>query len=167
MAGADPDEEWKDFLDTAISSKGKIRRPTASGTRIYDVDDYGLDGRYRIVTIDGRRWPVHRLMAHVFLAMPDDPAYIAIIKDGNPDNLCTSNIEVGTKKRVAELAEDRGRKRHMRAVEQISHDGTLVLNKYESVTRAASATNIDASSICKSAAGVLPHAGHFVWKYVD
>lgn len=166
----DPEEQWKEYLDARMSSKGRIARPTASGMRVQNVTDYGTDGRYRIVTIAGRRWSVHRLMAHLFLGMPDDPAHNAIIKDGNTDNLCVANIEFGTKKRMAELAElaeDRGRKRHVRAVTQFSDDGTLVLNKFESVTRAATQSGVDASSISKCAHGVLPHAGSYVWKYTD
>lgn len=114
-AEVDPEEEWRDFLDTRISSKGRTERPTASGMRVQNVTDYGKDGRYRIITIAGRRWRVHRLMAHLFLGMPDDPAYTARIKDGNVDNLCVTNIEVTgvcLKKRAAEMKkEDGGRAR--------------------------------------------------------
>ena len=162
----DPDEKWLDYMDALISSKGKIKRPTASGVRTQNVADYGKDGSHRIITIAGRKWPVHRLMAHVFLGMPDDSSYTAIIKDGNVDNLCVSNIEVGTKKRMAELADERDRKRHMRAVSQYTRDGTLLL-RYDSVTQAAAKTKVDASSISKCARGVLPHAGAYVWKYTD
>ena len=55
----------------------------------------------------------------------------------------------------------------MRSISQYTHDGTMLLNKYESVTRAATLTKVDASSISKCAHGVLPHAGMYVWKYTD
>jgi hypothetical protein len=95
----DPDEEWIDFNGTSVSSRGRIRRPTATGTRVQDVSDYSLDGQTRIITIAGRKWQVYRLMAHLFHSMPDDASHVARLKDGNHDNLHVANVEVGTKRR--------------------------------------------------------------------
>lgn len=161
-------EEWKAFEDVLVSTHGRIRSTAATVTVTNDVTDYGKDGRYRIKTIKGRKWGVHRLMAHLFLDMPDDGTHDVILKDGNPDNLHVSNLEVCVKdcakKRAAQLAGERGRKRFKRAVEQWTRDGTHV-DTYESAAAASQRLGIDSSTIGKSARGVLPHAGGFVWKY--
>ena len=76
-----------------------------------------------------------------------------------------SNLEVGTKKRAAELAEERGRQRFKRAVQQRAHDGTLV-QTFDSVADAARATGIDSSYIAKCARGVFDQACGYKFSYV-
>lgn len=88
------DEEWRQFEDVWLSDRGRIKRKTVSGSRIYAIEDYGKDGRYAIATVKGRRWPVHRLMAVVFLDLPQDDTRRVAFKDGDPTNLVLDNIEV-------------------------------------------------------------------------
>lgn len=162
-------EEWRAFEDVWVSNHGRVRFVATTVTVTNDVTDYGKDGRYRIKTIKGRRWSVHRLVAHVFLGMPVDGTHDVIFKDGNADNLHVDNLEVCAKdrgkKRAAELAAQRGRKRFTRAVEQWTRSGVRV-GEYDSVADAGRHTGIDSSSIGKSARGALPHAGGFVWKFI-
>lgn len=88
------DEEWREFEDVFVSSRGRIKRKTVSGYRLYSIEDFGKDGRYAIATIKGRRWPVHRLMAVVFLDLGMDDNRRVAFKDGDPTNLVIDNIDV-------------------------------------------------------------------------
>ena len=93
-ASADDGEEWKQFEDVFVSTKGRIKRKTVSGYRVYGVADYCKDGRYAIAMVKGRRWPVHRLMAVVFMDFDEDDERRVGFKDGDATNLLIDNIEV-------------------------------------------------------------------------
>lgn len=156
------DEDWQPFEDIYVSDLGRIRRMTATGHRFYGPDDYGKDGRYAIVTVKGRRWPVHRLMAVVFLGLDkDESSQRVIFKDGNPANLTIDNIEI-VQRAVATDA-----KGPSRPVGQWTHDGTTLLNRFESVAHAARALKLDASSISKAARGRVKHVGNYAWNFID
>lgn len=155
------DEEWREFEDVFVSSRGRIKRKTVSGYRIYSIEDFGKDGRYAIATIKGRRWPVHRLMAVVFLDLGMDDNRRVAFKDGDPTNLVIDNIE------IAATATPSDEREQARPVGQWTHDGSTMLNRFASVQEAARALKIDASNIYKAARGKQKHAGNFTWNYVD
>lgn len=157
------DEDWKPFEDVFVSSKGRIKRKTVSGYRVYDIDDYGKDGRYAAATVKGRRWPVHRLMAVVFMELDVNDKRRVGLKDGNPTNLCVDNLEIVEVESPPPTAQHK----QIRPVGQWSFDGTMLLNRFESVNQAARVLKLDASSISKAAGGKLKHHGNFTWNYVD
>lgn len=152
-------EEWKPFGHVRVSSHGRVERQTAGGPVIVEPGNLARSGLYRVVVIDGKSWPIQRLVMHLFGGGVADGEKITF-KNGNTDDARLSNLERMTKKR--KQPEPTIIKR---PVIQLSHDGTLVLNKFESVSAAARATNTDTSSIVKCAKGIIPHAGKCVWKY--
>lgn len=153
-------EEWKPFGHVRVSSHGRIERQTPAGPVVVEPGNLARKGIYRVVVIDGRSWPIQRLVMHLFSGGVADNEKIKF-KNGNKDDPRLSNLERATNKREAPPS-THGAKR---PVVQLSHDGTLVLNGFESVSAAARATNTDTSSIVKCAKGIIPHAGAYVWKY--
>ena len=135
-------EEWRSFEDVEVSSHGRVRRTTASGA------SYVTKCHNRVM-INYKQWPIKELIAHVFAD--------AHTRD--------SSDNPSTRKRVAELAEERGRQRFKRAVQQRTPDGTLV-QTFDSVADAARATGIDSSYIAKCARGVFDQACGYKFSYV-
>lgn len=144
-----------------MSDKGRIKRKTVSGYRVYGIEDYGKDGRYAIATIKGRRWPVHRLMAVVFLGLDIDDSRRVAFKDGDATNLILGNIEI-VDQPIPSNANER-----KRPVGQWTHDGSTLLNRFASIQEASRTLKINASHISKAAGGKQKHAGGFTWNYVD
>ena len=153
-------EEWKPFGHVRVSSFGRVERQTPNGLVVVEPANLARSGLYRVLMIDGKSWPIQRLVMHLFGGGVADNEKIKF-KNGNKDDPRLSNLERATNKREAPPS-THGAKR---PVVQLSHDGTLVLNKFESVSAAARATNTDTSSIVKCARGIIPHAGKCVWKY--
>lgn len=78
-------EEWKPYEGVEVSTYGRVRRTTAAGQFVV------FDSK-PIVTINGKGWPVSKLIAHVFSGQPNgddvqvpgmDPRYIAGFFDGD------------------------------------------------------------------------------------
>jgi hypothetical protein len=76
---------------------GRVERHMSAGPTIFDPEDLGLDNKKRMLTIDGKNWPLHRLVLHVFTdgGIPDNKQ--VGFKDGTPgnyrlDNLCFLDI---------------------------------------------------------------------------
>ena len=139
---------------------GRVERQTPSGPLVVEPAKLASSGLYRVIVIDGKSWPIQRLVMHLFGGGVEDGEKITF-KNGDKDDPRLANLERATKKRKAPPSTNGGKK----PVVQLSHDGTLVLNQYESVNAAARATNTDTSSIVKCARGIIPHAGKCVWKY--
>lgn len=160
------DEEWKPFEDVYVSNYGRIRRKLASGDEyVQDMDSY--KSTTPVATIKGKRWPLHRLVAHVFLDLPADSHAKIQLKDNNPFNPSVHNIAMVAKKRVAE---DDGGKQYAKAkrsVEQWTHDGQVMLNRFESVAEAARQLKIDRSHINKCAQGNEKTAGGYTFKFAS
>lgn len=154
-------EEWKPFGHVRVSSHGRVERQTPYGTVVVEPANLARKGLYRVVMIDGKSWPIQRLVMHLFGGGVADNEKIKF-KNGDKDDPRLANLERMTNKREAPSSTRGGAKR---PVVQLSHDGTLVLNQFESVNAAARATNTDTSSIVKCARGIIPHAGKYVWKY--
>lgn len=154
-------EEWKSFGHVRVSSLGRIERRTPNGLVIVEPKALARSGLYRVVVIDDKTWPIQRLVMHLFGGGVADGEKITF-KNGDREDPRLSNLERVTKKRKEPDQPGRTAKR---AVVQLSHDGTLVLNRFESVNAAARATSTDTSSIVKCARGIIPHAGKCVWKY--
>lgn len=146
-------EEWRAFDSVEVSTHGRVRRTTAGGQKL--VTDVP------IVTISGRAWPIHRLMAHVFLGMPDDSSR-SVKVDG--DAVHVDNIRICGQKRAC-VDPDRVNPKAPRAVQQWTHNGVHLLNEFKSVSEAARALGISTSHISKCAAGNEQTAGGFRWKY--
>lgn len=154
-------EQWRPFQDVHVSSYGRIRRSTPAGEHVQEVDAYKTDAP--VATINGKRWPLHRLVAHVFLGMPADSRATIKLKDGNAFNPSVDNIAlVDSKKRPAG---DIGSPKAMRTVEQWTHDGQRLLNQFESVAEAARQLKIDRSHINKCALGTEKTAGGYTFKF--
>lgn len=156
-----PGEEWVAFEDVYVSNKGRVKRAMGeTGYRIQEVTAHSKKNGYPTTMIRGTDWPVHKLVAHVFLgATAEDRIHL---KDGNRMNPSSDNLEVATRGEIAKAAEERGRKRYRIGVTQYDADGTLVC-EYESAAAASRATGIDSSHIGKCARGVFPTAGGSVW----
>lgn len=149
------DEEWRPFEDVEVSSYGRVRRVTAAGQAY-------VSECKPVMTINTKRWPVHRLIAHVFMGMPDDPS-ITVKVTGEPP--CINNIVIISQSQNKRARDEHDNPKAPKRVQQWTHDGDVMLNQYASVSEAARVHGISTSHICKSAAGTEKTAGGFVWKY--
>lgn len=165
-ANGDPNnEEWRQYGDVEVSTHGRIKRATAGGHFVVrDVENYATD--IPVATINGKPWQLHRLVAHVFLDIPDDPSIIVKLKDGNPKNVSVDNIVAVEKKRSADHM-SKPNPKAPRPVQQWTHDGQVMLNQYDSVSAAAKSLGLEVSYICKAASGKERRAGGFIWKYAS
>ena len=157
-----PGEEWRPFEGVHVSNKGRIKRPTVAGPRIQEVTVHSKKSGYPCTMINRTDWPVHKLVAHVFLGATDEDRIHH--KDGDYMNPSSDNLEIASRKRIAEAAEERGRARHKIGVAQYGADGQLV-RAYASAAEASRATGVGASFISKCARGTFPTAGGFVWRH--
>lgn len=148
-------EQWREFQGIQVSSYGRIRRTTALG-------EFYIADPLPVVSIGGKRWAIHRLVAHVFLGMPDDPSISVKV---NGDVPSVKNIVVCNKKRgrCGVAANPKAAKR----VQQWSIDGTELLKEYSSVSEAAKDLKMSTSHICKCASGKEKTAGGYTWQYAS
>lgn len=154
---AHEDEEWKPYEDVEVSSYGRVRRTTASGQHVVSEPK-------PVVTINGKQWAVHRLIAHVFLGMPDD-ASITVKVNGAVPHVDTIRICQKTHGRDDRDANDNPKA--PKRIQQWTHSGAIMLNEYNSISEAARAHGLSTSQICKSATGKEKTAGGFTWKYAS
>lgn len=150
------DEEWAEFQGVQVSSHGRIRRTNAAG-KTYVTHDLP------VVTIAGKQWAIHRLVAHVFLGMPDDPS-ITVKVTGNVPSVKNITI-LGNKKRKRQV--NNANPKAAKKVQQWSRDGSQLLNEYVSVSDAARQLHMSTTHICKCASGKEKTAGGYTWKYVS
>lgn len=156
-----PGEEWRPFEDVFISNKGRIKRRMGTGYRIQEVSAHSKKTGYPTTMICGKDWPLHKLVAHIYL----DAAATDRIrhKDGDVLNPASDNLAISNRTEIAQAAEERGRKRHKIGIAQYDQDGSLV-GEYPSIAAASEATGIDASHISKCVRGVFSKAVGYVWQ---
>lgn len=91
----DAEEEWRPFQDCFVSSKGRLKRPGATGYRIMTASDMGRVGNYPTVMINGTSWRFHRLVAKVFLGFDETSGLNVSFADGDASNARPGNLVVG------------------------------------------------------------------------
>lgn len=153
------DEEWKPFEDVHVSSYGRIRRTVNAGEVVHGPEAY--KGKEPVTFIKNQRWPLYRLVAHVFLDVAADAKTRVDLKDGNPFNPMVTNIVL---KEMKDVKEPKSTKRP-RPVQQWTHDGKIMLNQFDSEAHAARALDIDRSHIGKCARGEEKTAKGFQFKF--
>ena len=85
------DEEWKQSLeDYYVSDCGRIYHKTGKKNKLL-CGSLHQDG-YIFVTIKGKQYPLHRLIAKAFIPNPDNLPQVNH-KDGNKQNNFASNLE--------------------------------------------------------------------------
>ena len=169
-------EEWKDVKGYEgryqISNYGnvasinynhtntrKILKSTITTHGYYCVDLYANKKHH---------WThVHRLVAKEFVKNPNpDKYYVVNHKDENKKNNVWTNLEWCTMEHNTNWGtrNERASKALSRTVFQFDDDGVLI-NTWESFSKASKETGIAQSSITRCCQGKLKHAGKFVWKY--
>lgn len=156
-------EEWRSFKNIHVSNYGRVRL----GTITREVSDLSLKSGYREIMVDNERWPIQRLVYHVFVGIPKGSN--VFFKDGNTNNPHLTNLEVRSGRPLSSTPQAVALKRSKPSVpvEQWTHDGSVLLNKYDSIYEAAKSTKVDKSDIRKCVGGKLAHAGAYIWKLAE
>jgi hypothetical protein len=89
-----PGEEWREYRNILVSSKGRCVATPANRTHYFGTPDvsFHLDTGYRNVYVDGVSTGVHRVVAQVFLGDPPYPKAHVDHLDGNRSNNCSENL---------------------------------------------------------------------------
>lgn len=128
---------------------------------------------YKRVTIDGKRYFLHRLVAELFIPNPYNLPQINH-KDENPGNNAASNLEWCDAKynsnygnRNKKISEKQKRQPSCRQIGKFTEDGRL-LCIYPSIREAARQNNTYSSNIsqcCKGNSKYTTVKG-FIWRYI-
>ncbi|KAL4852913.1 hypothetical protein ACK3TF_006041 [Chlorella vulgaris] len=85
-------EEWRPFKNILVSNCGRVRQETSAGLMTRDVTDFSTKSGYREIMVDNERWPIQRLVYHVFRGIPKGSN--VYFKDGDTGNPRLENLEV-------------------------------------------------------------------------
>ena len=155
------DEIWKDIPPSLIhetknykiSSYGRVRNHKG---RI-SVGSKNSDHEYKWVTVNVKKYQLHRLVALVFIPNPNNKPFVNH-KDGNKKNNCLTNLEWCTPSENSRHAIDIGLKdSYLKPV--IQFDYTMVpIKEFKSMSEASRKTGINTTCIyrsCKKIRGII------------
>lgn len=153
-------EKWKQFFNIEVSDHGRIN----SRTHI----NYGclIKTGYRVVTILGKQYQVHRLVCMLFNDQPTNMDSLFVNhKDGNKENNHYSNLEWCTQKENANHASINGL---LNSTEVISYSimGDKI-KEYKSIADASTDNNVPASSISKCCVNRKGSSADKQWRYKE
>ena len=156
------DEEiWKEIQgfegEYAVSSMGRVKN--LKNGKIFTGVNNG--NGYKIITLKGKTYMVHRLVALAFIPNPDNLPYINHI-DEKKDNNDVSNLEWCT----ASYNTNYSSHKQSCKINQITKDSELV-KTWESSMQINRETGYDASSIIKCCRGKRKQAYGYRWEYAD
>lgn len=155
------DEIWKDIDGFeglyAVSTKGRVRNLKRG--RIL-TGGYNKDG-YKLITLKGKTYTIHKLVALAFLDNPHNLPQVDHI-DENKGNNDVSNL------RWVTISENiRHSIHHLSCqIKQITKDGELI-KVWESSIQIKKETGYDASYIISCCKGKRRSAYGYCWGYVD
>lgn len=157
-----------------VSNLGKVRRITSPNHRGFVLkgrtlkqkpDHNGYLGVHLYACGKGKRFPVHRIVAKVFIPNPYEKPAINHI-DCVVTNNRVENLEWCTLKENMQHARNLGMctAHHTKPIVQINHSGDIIA-EYESIHAASRLNNLTAGNI-SSALRTGRNAGGYRWKFI-
>lgn len=158
-------EEWKEFKNYLISSKGRIRHKIKNNILKPSL----TCGYYKVrLSKNGlvEDYMIHQLVYKVFVGDYDKTKYIIDHIDGNKLNNEIENLRLLTpsENTKAALYETKTNK-NAKKVGQYDLNGKFI-KEFNSTREAASQLNLDSSTISKVCRGINKTHGGFIFKYL-
>lgn len=115
--------------------------------------------------IQGQPFRGHRIIAIAFLGLHEDATYTVDHIDKNRSNNKLSNLRWAS---LSEQGLNQDRPAHIkgRNIYQYDLNGNLI-RKWNTITEASLALNIQITNITKACRGVYKQSGRYIWKYAE
>lgn len=161
-----PDEEWKEFNNYLVSSKGRIRHKIKNNILKPSI----TSGYYKVrLSNNGlvSDWLVHQLVYKVFKEQDyDSKTQVIDHIDGNKLNNDINNLRIlsNSENALAALYTTKTNS-SSKPVAQYNKEGKL-LNTFLSAREAARVLNLDSSTISKVCRGKNKTHGGYIFKYI-
>lgn len=148
-----------------VSNYGNFRRKLKNGTFKF-ITTYVKKDKWEVVKVDFngiyKEYPVHIIVADVFLDKPKDRTMILYHKNMCIRDNYAGNLEWITRKKLGQITG--GNTSRSIPVIKCDKDTGEMLNFYKSISEAAKDNFIHKETICQAIKGKLKTAAGFIWK---